>query len=168
MDHIADWFHFRCCFGFGEILDCPQHVLNRLWRQLRGGHFGVLTGMVKFTGAIMHRNINNCKGQRTQIKIWFAFCRMGKWTHHWRPCPLFVVYISQLLNFIVFSFFVACSSLRTTPSAKTLSSAKNVPPTAGTILRGANHTKPTNLTSSRDESSTEKKIIIQSTTGNKI
>ncbi|XP_015780644.1 PREDICTED: lactadherin-like [Acropora digitifera] len=65
----------------------------------------------------------------------------------------------------------SCSSLRTTPSAKILSGAnsrtpKNVPPTAGTTLRGANYTKPRNVTRATAPSSTEEKtIIIQSTTG---
>jgi len=44
INHITDWFHFCCCFGFGKnnrsgckkahqqtlILDCPQHILNHL------------------------------------------------------------------------------------------------------------------------------------------
>ena len=40
-----------------------------------GGHFGVLTGILKFTSNIVHKN-TNCKGQRSQVKIRFAFCWM--------------------------------------------------------------------------------------------
>lgn len=64
----------------------------------------------------------------------------------------------------------SCSSLSTTPSATTQSGANNrtlksAPPKAGTTLRGANYTKPTNVTRAAAASSTEKTTIIQSTTG---
>jgi len=66
----------------------------------------------------------------------------------------------------------SCSSLSTTPSATTQSGANNrtlksVPPKAGTTRRGANYTKPTNVTRAAAASSTEKTTIIQSTTSNK-
>lgn len=35
------------------------------------GLFGVMKGKSKFTSIIMHRN-TYCKGQRTQLKIWFS------------------------------------------------------------------------------------------------
>ena len=48
-----------------------------LENQTRGGTFGVLAGMLQFAGIIMQRNTNNnCKGQRTQLKIRFAICQM--------------------------------------------------------------------------------------------
>ena len=35
-----------------------------------------MKGTLKFTSIIMHRNTNYyCKGQRTQLKIWFLFCQ---------------------------------------------------------------------------------------------
>ena len=40
----------------------------------RGGHIGVPTGISKFASVIILRN-TNCKGQRTQLKIRFAFCQ---------------------------------------------------------------------------------------------
>lgn len=38
------------------------------------GLFGIMKWMLKFTSIIMHRN-TYCKGQRTQLKIWFIFCQ---------------------------------------------------------------------------------------------
>ena len=61
-NHITDWFHFRCCFSFGDHLQRMP-----LKNQLRKGHFDVLIGMLKFTGMIVRRNTNR-KGQRTQLK----------------------------------------------------------------------------------------------------
>ena len=61
---------------FTLILDCPRHVRDHLRlvplkNQLRGDHLGVLTGMLKFTGIIVHRHTNR-RGQRTQLKIRLA------------------------------------------------------------------------------------------------
>ena len=57
VNHITDWSDFRCCFVFA------------LKNELRGGHFGVLTG---------RRNlpVSSCTGTLiTKDKVRFAFCR---------------------------------------------------------------------------------------------
>ena len=63
-NHITNCFDFCCCFGFGKnnssgvkrdtrlplVLDYPRQILDHLRlmplkNELRGGHFGVITGM---------------------------------------------------------------------------------------------------------------------------
>ena len=86
-------WHTKYCFGFGGkkkvsgvwahqlpfVSISPEkfffhlrrlHKKNKLWK----GQIGGLTVMLKFTGIVVHRSANR-KGQRTQFKIRFAFCR---------------------------------------------------------------------------------------------
>ena len=95
LNHITDWFCFRCCClrfsknnqGSGEktylstarsrMCLMNSRPLPAIFpEKLNPGRpfiFGVAE-LSKFAGIILHRNTNR-KGQRTQHKIRFAFCR---------------------------------------------------------------------------------------------
>ena len=77
-------------------------------------------------------------------------------TLYWSPCPLFVFvhFITGLKFYYVFYFIVASSCLNTTPSPTIQSAANNAIP---------ENVPPTTRTTAA--SSTEKPIIIHSTTG---
>lgn len=94
--------------------------------------------------------------------------------HNFNP-PLYARYImiqpTAYRNMICLRMeLYGCKNSCTTPSPPTQSGAnnrtlKNVSPTAGTTLRGANFTKLTNVTRAIAASKTEETTIIQSTTG---
>lgn len=88
------WIILYCCFGFGKnsrsvakkdppppacsqlSLTFSRPLVTNFPQKLTvgSGLFGVMKWMLKFTSIIMHRN-TYCKGQRTQLKIWFFFCQ---------------------------------------------------------------------------------------------
>lgn len=88
LNHIQDWFVFTCsCFGLGKnnrsggkahqfsflrVINSPP-VLTNAPKKLSAGRPCCFYRNVKFTCIVVQRK-SNCKGQRTQLIIRFAFC----------------------------------------------------------------------------------------------